>query len=67
MRAFLLHRTAQLMKASPIVDLGHLARRFGQAHEQALGRVREFFLEQAPMDSADLESLIAFGRLELQV
>lgn len=55
------------MKASPIVDLGHLARRFGQAHEQALGRVREFFLEQAPMDSADLESLIAFGRLELQV
>jgi hypothetical protein len=38
----------------------------GQADEQALDRVRRFFQEHAPEDSADLESLIALGRLELQ-
>lgn len=54
------------MKASRTVDLGDLARMLGQADEEALDRVRRFFQEYAPEDSADLESLIVLGRLEFQ-
>lgn len=54
------------MKASRTVDLGDLARMLGQADEEALNRVRRFFQEYAPEDSADLESLIVLGRLEFR-
>jgi hypothetical protein len=46
--------------------LGDLARMLGQADQEALDRVRRFFQEYAPEDSADLESLIVLGRLEFQ-
>ncbi|MDW8317185.1 MAG: hypothetical protein RMN53_04950 [Anaerolineae bacterium] len=55
------------MTASRPVDLGDLARMLGQADDEALRRVREFFRAHASAeDCDDLESLIALGRLELE-
>lgn len=54
------------MQASRPQDLGDLARMLGQAGENSLEKVRGFFLQHAPGDLPDLESLILLGRLEIQ-
>lgn len=56
-----------LMKlvASRSQDLTDISRMLGTASEVALTQVREVVREYRPGDSADLESLIILGRLEL--
>lgn len=54
------------MQASRPQDLGDLARMLGQASENSLEKVRGFFLQHAPDDLPDIESLILLGRLEIQ-
>ena len=51
--------------ASRSQDLTDISRMLGTASEVALTQVREVVREYRPGDSADLESLIILGRLEL--
>lgn len=55
-----------LMKfnASRTIDLGDITRMLGLASEADLERVRKLFLQYAPDDLQDLESLIYLGKLE---
>lgn len=54
------------MQASWPQDLGDLARMLGQADDDHLAKVRDFFRQYSPQDLEDLESLIQLGRLELE-
>ncbi len=56
-----------LMKfnASRTVDLGDITRMLGLASAADLDGVRVLFRQHAPDDLADLESLIALGKLEI--
>ena len=54
------------MQASRPQDLGDLARMLGQAGDDSLDKVRDFFRKHSPDDLQDLESLIKLGKLETQ-
>jgi len=54
------------MQASRPQDLGALARMLGQADDDSLDKVRDFFRKHSPDDLQDLESLIQLGKLETQ-
>jgi hypothetical protein len=54
------------MQAGRAQDLGDLARMLGQADEETLQRVPQFFQQLAPDDCEDLESLIELGHLEFK-
>ena len=53
--------------ASRTIDLGDIARMLGLADESALAQVRDVFRQFAPDGLEDLESLIALGKLELDL
>ena len=53
------------LRRGSLVDLGDLGRLVGCADAQALTAVRAVIAHYAPEDSADLESLIYLGKLEV--
>ena len=53
-------------RAGRVQDIADVTRMLGQAGEATLDAVRMLFVQYAPEDMQDLESLIELGRLELQ-
>ena len=53
-------------QAGRVQDIADVTRMLGQAEEATLDAVRVLFVQHAPEDMQDLESLIELGRLELQ-
>ena len=55
-----------LMKldAGRVQDIADITRMLGQTDDDALGAVRRVLADHAPEDAADVESLIALGRME---
>lgn len=54
------------LTAGRVQDLADVSRMLGQASEDALAEIRRAVGRYCPADLADLESLIALGRLEQQ-